>query len=361
MDVLVVHNAVGANAPAAESDVLVQAQAVSEALIRLGCRVRVHTVDLDLSSLVAQWQRRPAEVVFNLVESLAGSDRLQFLPTAVFDVLGAAYTGSPTEALLITGDKPLTKRLLRGLGLPTPDWIECHPGHFAGDGPTGATCPASNGGIVGPTGAAGGPRFLVKACWEHASLELEETSLMAAEVDSVREHLRARWEQTGRPWFAEQYVEGREFNLSILAGPKGPEVLPVAEIDFSAFPPDRLRIVGYRAKWDSDSFEYHATPRRFDFPLCDRPLLSRLESLALACWRALGLRGYARVDFRVDADGNPWILEVNANPCLAPDAGFAAAAAQAQLEYHEAIGRIVAAATAHQRPQAFRSVGFSVR
>ena len=117
--------------------------------------------------------------------------------------------------------------------------------------------------------------------------------------------------------------------------------LPPAEIDFAAFPDDKPHIVGYRAKWDADSFEYHHTPRRFDFPANDRPLLDRLSQLAIQCWREFGLRGYARVDFRVDEAGRPWILEINANPCLSPDAGFAAAVEQAGIGYDQAIERIV--------------------
>ena len=141
--------------------------------------------------------------------------------------------------------------------------------------------------------------------------------------------------------FAEQFIEGREFNLGLLAGPDGPESLPPAEIDFSAFPPEKPRIVGYRAKWEDDSFESRHTPRRFDFPSSDAPLLHRLGELARQCWTLFRLRGWARVDFRVDAAGEPWILEINGNPCLSPDAGFAAAMQQASIPYDQGIQRIL--------------------
>ena len=112
--------------------------------------------------------------------------------------------------------------------------------------------------------------------------------------------LRRRAPDLGGACFAEVYIEGREFNLALLAGPDGPEVLPPAEIVFEGYGPDRLRIVGYRAKWDEASYEYHHTPRRFDFPAADAPLLDRLRRTARDCWRLFGLRGWARVDFRVD-------------------------------------------------------------
>ena len=151
-----------------------------------------------------------------------------------------------------------------------------------------------------------------------------------------------RAERLGGEVFAEAYIAGREFNLSVLAGPDGPEVLPPAEIHFVDYPDDRPRIVGYRAKWDSDSFEYHHTPRSFDFPPPDAPLLAELCRLARACWDLFGLRGYARVDFRVDETGQPWVLEINANPCLSPDAGFGAAAERAGLSFPAVIARILA-------------------
>ena len=142
--------------------------------------------------------------------------------------------------------------------------------------------------------------------------------------------------------FAEVFVEGREFNLSILAGPQGPQVLPPAEIIFEGYDVAQPRIVGYRAKWDVDSDEYHHTPRSFDFKPDDQTLLAELQGLALKCWQIFGLRGYARVDFRVDDKGQPWILEINANPCLSPDAGFAAALDRAGLNFAQTVEWILA-------------------
>jgi D-alanine-D-alanine ligase len=156
--------------------------------------------------------------------------------------------------------------------------------------------------------------------------------------------LQDRAPALGGACFAEAYVAGREFNLSILEEADGPRVLPPAEIIFAEFEPEKPHIVDYRAKWDPDSFEYHHTPRRFAFDGADQALVGQLTALALACWRVFDLKGYARVDFRVDRCGRPWILEVNANPCLSPDAGFAAAVRQAGLTYGQALQYIIDAA-----------------
>lgn len=333
MRVLVAHNAVGGDASEADRDVLVQVDAVASALGELGHEVAIQPVDLNLAEMVARLSAVAPDVVFNLVESLAGFDGLQTLPVVVFAALGLPCTGTPAEALALSNDKPRAKLHLRRLGLPTPDWLEA-------DGPeTPGITPAAQS----HTPPAAG--YLIKACREHASLALNDDALLRdVQPEAIRCELARRRRETGRPWFAERYIDGREFNVSLLEDRSGPQVLPIAEIDFSAFEEDRLRIVSYRAKWDADSFEYHATPRRFDFCDDDRPLRERLTEMALRCWRGFGLRGYARVDFRVDSAGEPWILEINANPCLSPDAGFAAAVQRAGIAFSGAISRIVESA-----------------
>lgn len=177
--------------------------------------------------------------------------------------------------------------------------------------------------------------WIVKSVWEHASVGLGDSSVLRG-VTAAEAAARLP-----EGFFAERYIEGREFNVGLLAGADGPETLPPAEIVFEAYPEGKPRIVGYSAKWDTASFEYAHTVRRFVDPAADGPLLAQISQLARRCWEVFGLGGYARVDFRVDAAGRPWILEVNANPCLAPDSGFAAMLAQAGIDYGAAMERIV--------------------
>jgi D-alanine-D-alanine ligase len=124
-------------------------------------------------------------------------------------------------------------------------------------------------------------------------------------------------------------------------GRGGVEVLPAAEILFKEYPEGKPRIVGYDAKWEPGSFEYRNTPRTFDFTAGEAVLMEKLRALSMRCWETFDLRGYARVDFRVDRDSNPWVIEINANPCISPDAGFTAAAARAGVGYTSMIARIV--------------------
>ena len=159
-------------------------------------------------------------------------------------------------------------------------------------------------------GGRGEDTWIIKSVWEHASIGLDETNIVKgkdkAEISSL---LRLRAGSLGGSCFAERFVDGREFNLSLLGGgPDNPMVLPPAEIVFEDFDAKRPRIVDYQAKWDETSFAFQHTPRRFDFAPNDGQLLETLQRLAKKCWIDFGLRGYARVDFRVDPDGKPWIL-----------------------------------------------------
>ncbi len=323
MHVIVLHNRVSPQAAPDEQDVLVQADAVGAALAVLGHEVTRLDCDLDLAALASSLAETRPDIVFNLVESLGGHGRLIHLAPAVLDVLGLPYAGNSAEAHFLTGHKVLAKEMLRGAGLPTPDWLV--PG-------------AAAGGSNRTTG-----RWIIKSIWEDASLGMDDGAVIAGGPEAARRLLSERAGTPGAPWFAEAFVDGREFNLAILDGPAGPEILPPAEMQFEDYPSDKPRIVGYAAKWQPDSFEYGHTVRRFDLPATDAPLLAEMERLALASWNLFVLHGWARVDFRVDSAGKPWILEVNANPCLSPDAGYAAALERAGISFAVAMDRILAA------------------
>jgi len=322
MKVLILHGDVPPGAGQDEQDTLVQVEAVGRGLAALGHETAALPLGLDLTVAAAALAAQQPALVFNLVESLAGKGGLILLAPALLDALGWPYTGAGTAAITLTSNKLLAKRWLAASGLPTPPWF------------TNAD--------LRPDLTVAGP-WIVKSVWEHASLGLDEDSVL---VEATGEALLAQWaacrNALGGEALAEAFIDGREFNLSLLEGPDGPEVLPPAEIRFDAYPAGKIRVVGYRAKWDKGSFEFANTPRSFDFPEGDAVLLERLRELTRRCWRHFGLRGYARVDFRVDRQGNPWILEVNANPCLSPDGGFQAAAQRAGLSFAEVLARIVA-------------------
>ena len=322
MKVAVLHSLVGAGTGKDEEDVLVQAAVVSGALSKLGYEPVSMPFPADTGAIAKRLRALSPAFVFNLVETVEGAGRLIYLAPAVFDQLGITYTGASTEAVFLTSNKTVAKRFLANSGIRTPHWLS------AEDLRRGS--PVISG------------VYIIKSVWEHASIGLDESATVSVtEPDELLAELQQRKAALGGACFAEAFVEGREFNLSLLAAGDGPEVLPPAEICFDGYPPEKLRVVGYLAKWEPDSFEYQHTPRRFDFPKEDAPLLRELDRIARACWELFALRGYARVDFRVDTSGRPWVLEVNTNPCLSPDAGFVAAAERAGLDFVRVVERIV--------------------
>jgi D-alanine-D-alanine ligase len=347
--IAVLHHAVTADASADDRDVLDQARAVGEGLTALGHSWAPIECTLDLAAAKRRLLEFRPDLAFNLVESLAGTGRLIHLVPFLLDALSIPYTGSCAEAILATSHKLLAKDRLRCAGLPTPDWF----------GPFPRDIPALSPAAAGASGA--GFRWIVKSVWEHASIGLDEEALAILDGPGLAaEALAAHAPRAGGACFAERFIEGREFNISLLAAPGGVQVLRPAEILFDGYPPGAAKIVGYRAKWDPGSFEYQHTLRRFDFPAEDAALVESLSELARKCWEAFGLRGYARVDYRVDETGVPWILEINANPCLSPDAGFAAALDASGVRLTAALGRILADSKTEGfsgGPAAFRPTG----
>jgi D-alanine-D-alanine ligase len=336
MRIVIAHNDVPDTASPDEHDVLVQAAAVAEALKHLGHDALLLPCSLDLDAARRRLETMQADLVFNLVESLAGHGRLIHLFPALLDAMKIAYTGSCTEAIFTTSNKVLAKERMAAAALPTPAWIGPYPLHL----------PTLDSGAA----VLEAQRWIVKSLWEHASIGLDDDVLVSADsTQALHQILAQRAPALGSACFAEAFIEGREFNLSLLAGLDGPEVLPPAEIIFEGFDRDRPRIVGYRAKWDAQSYEYHHTPRRFEFPPADNRLLEELRRAAVRCWQVFGLGGYARVDFRVDARKRLWILEINTNPCLSPDAGYAAAVAQAGMPFPQVVARILDDALDRQR------------
>ncbi len=316
MKILVLHSDIAANAPPEELDTLIAAQAVAEALAGRGHAVEQAAFrEETLKALLA---RTVPDIVFNLVEGVHGQGKLAPLAPRMLAELGARFTGVDARAMAVTNDKPLTKTLLREAGLATPGWAV--PPDWAG---------------------LDGGKWIVKSVLEDASLGLDDGCVVQGR--DVLARAAACAAKFGGAWFAERYVEGREFNIAVLGSRDDWRVLPMAEMRFEQWPAGKPRIVGYDAKWEEDSSGWRGTVRAFGVEREEPELAARLRAACDRVWTRFGLSGFVRVDFRVGDDGMPQILEINANPCISPDAGFAAAAAEAGMDYPALIEAIIEA------------------
>jgi len=316
MRVLVLHSNVPHDAPPDEQDTLEQAADVASSLTRGGHDVVSAAFVPDPDALKALLEKTRAETVFNMVESVWGRALHAPLAAQMLEQLGLPFTGARSAPMALTGDKILSKRVLASGGLPTAEWCEA-PFEGAGDG-----------------------LWIVKSIDEDASLGLDAGSIVEGRDAIMARAAFCASRYQGR-WFAERFIEGREFHVGLVEAGGAVRVLPIAEM---AFPANRtVRIVTYEDKWASDGIEQTGRMRTFGWT-DEGGLRSELEALARAAWEVFGLTGYARVDFRVDGAGAPFILEINANPCLDMHASLAAASPSGAGTFDGLIAHVLKAA-----------------
>lgn len=327
--VVIAYPEVASDADPSTLDVLDQVVTVEEAVRALGLPCSRAMVANGRAWEVEE-VTPPGTVLFNLLEAPPGLPLRHAAATAVLELLGVPFTGCSAAAMWLTTDKLATRAVLAAAGLPVAPGGQVDP--RAPELPRGVEFPV-----------------IVKLVWEDASVGLEGNPICRnqAELTGRVGWLAERF--PGQPVMVEEFLPGREFNVAVLEGCGGPEVLPVAEMTFPDIPPEVPPIVGYEAKWLPGTPADLHTARRFPTEEEDGELLGRLRALVLAAWRECHLSGYARVDLRLDASGEPHILEVNANPCLDPQVGFMVAAARAGLDAAAVVRILLEGAVRRQR------------
>jgi D-alanine-D-alanine ligase len=295
----ILYNEPATDAGPDELDILDQVGIVEQQLMALGIESTKLGLDDDYKNRIELINHSGYDFVFNLVESIHGKGRLNYFAPALLGSLGVPYTGCSLEALFLTSNKRLTSKILGLAGVRTPVFIQ--PGEI--------------------NSLHYGRKYIIKPLWEDGSLGIGPDSVFTC---SPGDEARLR-EFSPNNWIIEEYIEGREFNISLFSGPDGPVVLPPAEIEFRNYNPDRPKIMDFKAKWEEGSFEFENTVRTFPEDLGQTDMASILTGVCISCWKILGLKGYARVDIRCDSENNVFVIEVNANPCISPDSGFIAA------------------------------------
>jgi D-alanine-D-alanine ligase len=302
--IAILFDGASAFAESPDQEILGTVRAVTIALTAEGnaiVRIPVHPDARWIDKL----RRARVDLVFNLCESIDGVAALEPAVISVLELLGLPYTGSSSWTTSLCLRKHVVNGALERSGLPIPKFAVVR---------RGAAIPS-----------VGFPA-ICKPAAEDASIGVEQRSVVrtSRELTERVSSMLERWDEV----LVQQYVEGREVNVGVL----GDAVLPIAEIDFGRMPKGMWRIVTYRSKWQDGSDEDLGSAPRCPARL-PAALAAQLRKAAVAAWRIVGGAGYGRVDMRIDERGRPWILEVNANPDIAPTAGLARMAGVAGIDY----------------------------
>lgn len=261
---------------------------------------RVEVNHTDLKTILQPY--RPEEhIVFNWCEELPGIPHSWVQVTQVLEALDFVYTGSPADVLDLSDDKPRVKRLLDARRVPTPRWR------------------------VYKTSAPSAWNYfpaIVKPSEEHSSLGVTSEAVVTSPAE-LRKRIEYVLDTFHQPALVEDFIDGREFHVALWGNGKI-EMLPPAEMDFSAFGDFHDRLCTYEAKFDAQSVHYKQIGLKLPAPL-EPDELRTLERVAIKAYRAVGCRDYARLDIRL-RDGVFYVLDVNPNADISSEASFAYAA-----------------------------------
>ena len=319
--VVIAHNAQadprGADSAAAPHLIHEEIPVIEQVLRAAGWEALSLPVGADILGALGSLAARRPRAVINLCDDLLDRSDHEMHFAGALELLGIPYTGAPPLALGLCRDKVMTKLILRGHGIPTAPFVL----------------------VEEPDTPLEGLRFpvIAKPAAEDGSLGITDASVAANEAEA-RRAIAAVLERFG-PVLVEEYIEGRELNVPVL-GNAPPRVLPVSEIDFAGLAPGMPHICGYEAKWEQTDARYAGTVGICPAGL-PASLRDRLEHWSALAFRSLGLRDYARIDWRLSPTRGLIALEANPNPDISPTSGFLRSVRAAGMDYREFIAQLL--------------------
>ena len=312
--IIIIHS--GSELKIDDADTILQANEINNCLKKLGLDSSLEQIDdLKIIQKISNYDKEKT-VIFNLVESFNGSDSKSYQFTALLDCFKIPYSGANSAFLLLASDKIITKQILKSGGIKTPKWLESKN--------------ANNKKLP--------DKYIVKSTTEHCSLGIDDNSVSDKNILSIIEE---KQKQYGGIWFAEEYIDGREFNISVMEIDGKPIIMPLAETIFKNNHNQKHKIVDYSAKWHGEDEAYNDYGRSFIYDKKDQKLLKNIEKTSLKVWKLFKMNNYVRIDFRIDKNNKIFVIDINANPCLASDAGFIAATQEYGLSQEDTLINIL--------------------
>jgi len=303
----------------AEEGIIEEIGAVENAIRSLGHECSVMAILDDILSVVHWLKEIQPDVVFNLCESVYGNTCWEMNIPALLDLIRIPYTGSAPLTLGLCQDKGKVKDILLSQGILTPRYrvFDRQVDHIKGN--------------AFP--------IIVKPLHEDGSLGITKESVVYDD-EMLCKQIQYVIDKYHQPALVEEFIEGRELNVSLMETDGKVGVLPISEIDYSEVPKGIPKICGYEAKWVAESAEYQKTK-----PICPATLewvtKRRVEHIAVKVFKLFECRDYARVDMRVDRNGKIYVLEVNPNPDISPQAGLTRSIKAQGMTYTEFIGNLL--------------------
>lgn len=318
--VVVLHNKISDNPTTDELDVLDQVKDVNEALIKLGYETEIIPFSFDLNDAIDKIKKANPKFVFNLVEGIDNDGQLITIAPSILDYLKIPYTGCTKESMFVTSNKVLTKKIMKSNNIPTAEWV--------------------TSGNETDNVFIENERYIVKAVWEDASIGLDEDAVVSPKSkEDLLNIINTKNKKYNIEFFAERYIHGRDFTISLVAKKQ----MPVCEIIFFGHydKEGQVKVFDYNAKWVKDTPEYDNTDIEFEFEGIPESTVKEMQKIANDSWDIFNLKGYARVDFRVDEAGKPFVLEINPNPCISRGIMFDNMMKEGKLDYVDGIKAII--------------------
>ncbi len=260
------------------------------------------------------------DVIFNLADQFKNNRGFDQNIASLLEMQGVPFTGCGATGLVLCKHKGTSKKILGYHHIHVPNFVVIPRGQRIA--------------------RLKRPKFplLVKPVKEEASYGISQASFVTSD-EQFRERVAFIHEKHDADVIAEEYIEGREFYVSVMGNLKL-TVFPIRELVFGEVPPNEPKIATYKAKWDEEYRKRWGLQNQFPEGL-EPALVAQIEETCKRIYRLLTIEGYARIDLRLTAANEIYFIEANPNPILAADEDFAQAAGKAGLSYPQLIDRII--------------------